>query len=73
MIGRWYEPTQLFGYIMVVYVGKVILVDKVLGVIPMGRAASEAEVASIVAYLASREAGFITGQVISVNGGATML
>lgn len=30
MIGRWYEPTQLLGYIMVVYVGKVIVWDKVL-------------------------------------------
>ncbi len=47
--------------------------EKVLSVIPMGRAASEAEVASMVAYLALREAGFVTGQVISVNGGSTML
>jgi hypothetical protein len=31
MIGHWYEPTQLLGYIMVVYVGKVIVWDKVLG------------------------------------------
>ena len=31
LIGRWYEPTQLLGYIMVIYVGKVIVVDKVLG------------------------------------------
>jgi len=30
MIGKWYEPTQLLGYIMVVYVGKVIVWDKVL-------------------------------------------
>ena len=44
-----------------------------LDVIPMGRAAEVAEVASMVLYLASREAGFVTGQVISVNGGSTML
>jgi 2,3-dihydroxy-2,3-dihydro-p-cumate dehydrogenase len=49
------------------------LIDTVLQVIPMGRAASEGEVASMVAYLATREAGFVTGQVISVNGGSTML
>jgi 2,3-dihydroxy-2,3-dihydro-p-cumate dehydrogenase len=49
------------------------LVQKVLSVIPMGRAGEESEVASMVAYLATREAAFVTGQVISVNGGATML
>lgn len=37
MIGRWYEPTQLLGYIMVIYVGKVILWDKVLGSMTGGR------------------------------------
>lgn len=30
LIGHWYEPTQLLGYIMVVYVGKVVVWDKVL-------------------------------------------
>lgn len=30
-IGHWYEPEYLFGYIMVIYVGKVIVWDKVLG------------------------------------------
>ncbi len=46
--------------------------QKFLGVIPMGRAAELTEVASMVLYLASREAAFVTGQVISVNGGSTM-
>lgn len=30
LIGHWYEPTNLFGYIMVIYFGKIVLVDKVL-------------------------------------------
>jgi 2,3-dihydroxy-2,3-dihydro-p-cumate dehydrogenase len=47
--------------------------DKFVDVIPMGRPAEMPEVASMVSYLASREAGFVTGQVISVNGGSTML
>jgi 2,3-dihydroxy-2,3-dihydro-p-cumate dehydrogenase len=41
-------------------------------VIPMGRPAALEEVASAVAYLASPEASFITGQVLGVNGGSTM-
>lgn len=31
LIGRWYEPTQLLGYIMVAYVGKVVVWDIILG------------------------------------------
>ena len=41
--------------------------------IPIGRFGKTEEVASAVLYLASAEASFITGQVVSVNGGSTML
>jgi 2,3-dihydroxy-2,3-dihydro-p-cumate dehydrogenase len=47
--------------------------DKFISVIPMGRPGEMTEIASMVSYLAGREASFVTGQVISVNGGSTML
>ena len=49
------------------------LAAKFVSVIPMGRPAEMEEVASMVSYLASAEASFVTGQVISVNGGSAML
>lgn len=49
------------------------LAAKFVSVIPMGRPGEMSEVASMVSYLASGEASFVTGQVISVNGGSTML
>ena len=40
--------------------------------VPMKRVGQPVEVASAVAYLASEQAGFITGQTLSVSGGLTM-
>ena len=37
--------------------------------IPLGRAGQPADVAALVAFLASNEAGYITGEVINVGGG----
>ena len=37
--------------------------------IPAGRFGKPEEVASLVAFLASKESAYITGQVISINGG----
>ena len=44
--------------------------EKVLPMIPMGRYGTSAEVAGAVSFLCSEKASYITGQVISVNGGA---
>jgi 3-oxoacyl-[acyl-carrier protein] reductase len=40
--------------------------------VPMNRFGKPEEVASVVSFLASDDAGYITGQVIGVNGGAYM-
>jgi 3-oxoacyl-[acyl-carrier protein] reductase len=38
--------------------------------IPLGRVASDSEVASLIAFLCRDDASFITGQAININGGA---
>ena len=45
----------------------------ILGRIPAGTLGSGDDVAAAVAYLASREASYVTGQTIHVNGGMAML
>ena len=40
--------------------------------IPMKRFGTAEDIAEVVAFLASEKAGYITGQVISVDGGMAM-
>jgi 3-oxoacyl-[acyl-carrier protein] reductase len=46
--------------------------EAVLAAIPLGRTASPSEIAAAVAYLASEEASYVTGQVLRLNGGMYM-
>ncbi len=46
---------------------------RILGSIPAGRMGAPEEIASAVAFLASDEGGYITGQTIHVNGGMAMI
>jgi 3-oxoacyl-[acyl-carrier protein] reductase len=40
--------------------------------VPLGRPGTGADVAAACVYLASEEAGYVTGQVLRVNGGMHM-
>ncbi|MFL6623303.1 MAG: acetoacetyl-CoA reductase [Sulfurifustaceae bacterium] len=63
------------GYIatpMTAAMPKDALENHVLPQIPMGRLGRPDEVAALVRYLASEEAGFITGANIPINGGQHM-
>lgn len=46
--------------------------DTLLARVPLGRMGTDAEVASAILFLASEEAGYITGTVLDVNGGLRM-
>jgi 3-oxoacyl-[acyl-carrier protein] reductase len=48
------------------------IVEQLSSRIPLGRLGSPSDVAAAVVFLASEEAGYITGQVLSVNGGMYM-
>ena len=47
--------------------------EAILGRIPAGRMGGPSDIASAVVYLASQEAGYVTGQTLHVNGGMAMV
>ena len=70
------RPIRLSGTIAATYrefFGKQEIRDQIVATIPMGRLAQPGEIAAVVAFLASEEAGYITGANISVNGGMHMM
>lgn len=48
------------------------LKEAMLKMVPLGRVGKDSDVAAAVAFLASEEAGYITGHVLNVNGGLLM-
>jgi 3-oxoacyl-[acyl-carrier protein] reductase len=51
---------------------KADISDKILELIPLKRFGESSDIANMTAYLCSEEAGYITGQVFSVDGGMAM-
>ena len=49
------------------------VVDKLISATPLRRLAQPQDIAAVVTFLASGSAGHITGQVLSVSGGLTMV
>ena len=47
--------------------------ERILSAVPAGRLGTGSDVASAVVFLASAEAGYVTGQTLHVNGGMAMI
>jgi acetoacetyl-CoA reductase len=55
---------------MVKAIDEKVLNERIIPQIPVGRLGEPEEIARIVVFLASDEAGFITGAALPVDGGA---
>jgi meso-butanediol dehydrogenase/(S,S)-butanediol dehydrogenase/diacetyl reductase len=67
----WDYNDRVWGQMLGEYGPGELMAEWVEG-IPMGRAGTPAEVGALVAFLASADAAYITGQTINVDGGLIM-
>ena len=72
LVGQW--ASIAFGVLDTAMTGHFTEAQKtaMLDRIPMGRMGSSDEVAAAVLYLASPEAGYVTGATLHLNGGMAM-
>lgn len=67
-VAPWYIRTSLVEHLL----NDKEFVEKVVSRTPLGRPGEAKEVSSLVAFLCMPAASYITGQVISVDGGMTV-
>jgi 2-hydroxycyclohexanecarboxyl-CoA dehydrogenase len=64
------ETPMMDDFVATGFGGKVI--ERIVAASPRRRMSRPEEIAGAVAWFAGEEAGFVTGQVLSVSGGLTM-
>jgi meso-butanediol dehydrogenase/(S,S)-butanediol dehydrogenase/diacetyl reductase len=67
----WDYNDRVWGKMLGDYAPGALMAEWVEG-IPMGRAGTPAEVGALVAFLASADAAYITGQTVNIDGGLIM-
>jgi acetoacetyl-CoA reductase len=48
------------------------ILERLIATMPTGRMAEPDEVAGLVAYLCSEQAGYVTGEAIAIDGGGSL-